>query len=340
MTHIATRDAKIISSARHPFVLTRVRAYFASDSRRTLQTVLGLIWLLDGALQFQSFMYSQGFVQLIQGNAAGQPHWLASSINWGTHLLQLHLALLNTLAALTQVVIGVGLLYRGTVKAALALSFLWSLNVWWIGEGFGLLFNNSASPLTGAPGAVVLYVILGLMVWPTERSAGLLGVRGARAAWATLWLMMAWMWLLVPNSTANATHDQIGEAPSGARWLTSIEHGVANGAKGNGLLIALILALVSAAIGVAVAANWHPKPFLAAAIILNVAYWVVGQGLGGIFTGSATDPNAGLLFIVLAAAMYFLTPIQGSGTEHRSGPYRFEPERRHIGERLAGTTSS
>ena len=35
------------------------RAYFASDARRIAQTALGLIWLLDGALQFQSFMYSK-----------------------------------------------------------------------------------------------------------------------------------------------------------------------------------------------------------------------------------------------------------------------------------------
>ena len=38
-----------------------VRAYFLSDSRRAVLSVLGLIWLLDGALQFQSFMYSSGF---------------------------------------------------------------------------------------------------------------------------------------------------------------------------------------------------------------------------------------------------------------------------------------
>ena len=44
---------------------TRVREYFASDSRRAIQTVLGLIWLLDGALQFQSFMYGKGFIQLL-----------------------------------------------------------------------------------------------------------------------------------------------------------------------------------------------------------------------------------------------------------------------------------
>jgi hypothetical protein len=57
-------------------------------------------------------------------------------------------------------------------------------------------------------------------------------------------------------------------------------------------VIALVLALLSAAIGVAVAKNWRPMPFLVLAIVLNVSYWVIGQGFGGIFyTNSATDPT-------------------------------------------------
>src|SRR3954471_10581285 len=130
------------------------RAYFASDARRAIQTVLGLIWLLDGALQFQSFMYSQGFVHTLVGGAAGQPHWLASSIRWAAHILGSNLTLWNTLSALTQVGIGLGLLYRRTVKGALVVSFAWSFIVWWFAEAFGFLFSNSPSPLTGAPGAV------------------------------------------------------------------------------------------------------------------------------------------------------------------------------------------
>jgi len=202
----------------------RARSYFASDPARFMQTALGLLWLLDGALQFQSFMYSDGFVQMLAKNAAGQPHWLASSINWGADTLQPQLTLLNTLAALTQAAIGLGLLYRRSAKPALVLSFVWSAVVWWIGEGFGMLFNNTANPVTGAPGAVLLYALIGLLAWPNDRPAGLLGVRGARMAWGGLWLLSAWLWLLAPNSSAGATHDAILSAPSGAGWLTSIQH--------------------------------------------------------------------------------------------------------------------
>ncbi len=306
----------------------RVREYFASDSRRTIQTVLGLIWLLDGALQFQSFMYSKGFIQLLTGLSAGQPSWVASSVNWGAHRLQANMDVYNTLFALVQVAIGLGLLYRRTVKPALVVSFLWALVVWWFGEAFGMLFMATtpmggvamASPLTGAPGAVLLYGLIGLVVWPNGRPGGLLGVRGARAAWATLWLLMAYLWL-VEAGGANAISNAINAAPSGMSWLSSVQNSAANGAKGNGVIIALVLGAASAAIGIAVAVNWRAKTFLILAIVLNLAYWVVGQGFGGIFQGGATDPNAGLLFVVFACTMYTLVPYeQPSRSTATEGP--------------------
>jgi hypothetical protein len=288
----------------------RARAYFASDASRTMQTALGLIWLLDGGLQFQSFMYGKGFIQMLTGMAAGQPGWLHDSVVWGAQTLQSNQTLWNTLFALTQVVIGLGLLYRPTVKPALALSFFWALIVWWFGEAFGMMFMLMASPLTGAPGAVSLYALVAAIAWPSARPGGLLGVRGARLAWGGLWLLMAWLWLEAPSSSANAISGAIKAAPSGMSWLSTVQNWATTATKGNGLPIALVLAALSVAIGLAVAANWHPKPFLALAVVLNLAYWVFGQGFGGIFQGGATDPNAGPLFVLLACALYTLVPFQ------------------------------
>jgi hypothetical protein len=292
-----------------------LRAYFASDSRRALQTVLGVIWLLDGALQFQSFMYSQGFTTMLKAMEPGQPHWLASSIGWGARFANGNLDVWNTLFALTQVAIGLGLLFRPTVKLALAGSFAWVIVVWWFGEAFGMLFANAANPLTGAPGGVLLYGLIGLIVWPNGRPGGLLGARGARIMWAALWVVMGWLWLLAPNSSANATHDAISGAPSGMSWLNSVLSHAARLTEGNGFLIALILAIVSVAIGVAVGIDWEPRTFLWLAIYLNAIYWIL-QGFGGLATGSATDPNSGLLFIVLACAVWTTLP-DGSTTPAR-----------------------
>ena len=292
-----------------------LRAYFASDSARTVQTVLGLIWLLDGGLQFQSFMYSKGFVQMLTGMTSGQPGWVASSVNWGAHLAQHNLTVWNSLFALTQVVIGLGLLYRRTVKPALVLSFFWALIVWWFGEAFGMLFMTMASPLTGAPGAVILYALIGAIAWPNGRPGGLLGVQGARIAWGALWVLMAWLWLEAPSSSANAISGAISSAPSGMSWLSTVQLWATHATQGNGLVFAVILALISIAIGLAVALNWHPKEFLIAAVVLNLVYWVIGQGLGGIFAGGATDPNAGPLFVLFAYAMYALVPSEQPATQ-------------------------
>jgi hypothetical protein len=298
--------------------LAALRSYFASDSRRAIQSVLGLVWLLDGGLQLQSFMYSNGFPQMLTGMEPGQPHWLASSLGWGARLAGGDLGLWNSLFALTQIAIGFGLLYRPTVKLALAGSFAWTLVVWSFGEAFGMLFANLANPLTGAPGAVLLYGLIGLIVWPNRRPGGLLGVRGARIAWAAVWVVMGWLWLLGPNSSANAVHDAIGAAPSGMGWLNSVLAHAATLTRGNGLFIAAVLAVVSVAIGIAVGIDWHPRTFLWLAIYLNVVYWVIGQGFGGLATGSGTDPNAGPLFILLACALYSILPDPSSGPDRRA----------------------
>ncbi len=304
----ADAGAGALAGPRSTRAVRSARDYFLSDSRRAIQTVLGLVWLLDGALQFQSFMYSHGFIDMLTQMMPGQPSWLGSSMRWASNIAAGNLDLYNTLFALTQVLIGLGLLYRRTVKPALAVSFVWALIVWWFGEAFGMLFMNMANPLTGAPGAVLLYGIVGLVVWPSDRPGGLLGVRGARTAWAVLWVLMGGLWLLGVNSTANATTTLINAAPSGMSWLTTVQDWAANAAHGNGLVIAVVLAFASFAIGIAVARNWHARAFLIAAIVLNLAYWVLGQGFGGIFNGGATDPNAGPLFVLLAWALYATAP--------------------------------
>ena len=298
-----------------------LRAYFASDARRTIQSFLGLIWLLDGILQFQSFMYSNGFPQMLTGMEPGQPHWLSSSLGWGARFAGGNLDFWDTLFGLTQVAIGLGLLFRPTVKLALAGSFVWVAIVWWFGEAFGMLFANAANPLTGAPGAVLLYALIGLIVWPNQRPGGLLGTLGTRIAWAVLWVLMGFLWLLAPNSSANATHNAISAAPSGMGWLNSLLSSAAKATAGNGFLIALILAAISILIGVAVGIDWHAHTFLWLAIYLNILYWVFGQGFGGLATGSATDVNAGPLFVLLACAVYTAlprNPTERAGTPERS----------------------
>ena len=126
----------------------------AVRSQRVLQIILGLFWILDAALQFQPFMFGSGFVENnILANASGQPFVLGDFITHIGNFVAPDIAVWNTFFALIQLFIGVGLLFRGTVRPALAVSFAWVLGVWVIGEGLGMLLTGTASALTGAPGS-------------------------------------------------------------------------------------------------------------------------------------------------------------------------------------------
>ncbi len=315
-TSAADVSAGAVTGAGGRSFASELRRYFASDGVRTIQSVLGLIWLLDGGLQFQAFMYGKGFTQFLTDLTVGQPNWVADSVTWGAHRLASNQGLFNTLFALVQVAIGLGLLYRPTVKPALAASFAWVLIVWWFGEAFGMLFMATtgmggvpmATALTGAPGAVLLYALIGAIVWPNGRPGGLLGARGAKWVWCGLWLLMAYLWLTPPSTTPDGVTNAINAAPSGMSWLSTVQDWVANHAQGNGEWIAIVLALVSAAIALGVVLDRHPRACLVAGIVLGLAYWVVGEGFGGIPQGGATDPNSGPLWVLLACSVYMLLP--------------------------------
>jgi len=99
--------------------------------RRALQMCLGLVWLLDAGLQFQPYMFGPFFVtQGIKLSTAGSPSVVASSVDWVSQLMLQHVALYNALFATTQLLIGCGMLFRRTLRLALAGSIAWALAVW------------------------------------------------------------------------------------------------------------------------------------------------------------------------------------------------------------------
>jgi len=283
-----------------------------SITRSGLRITLGLIWLLDGALQFQSFMYSHGFLkEVIEPNAAMQPAWIGNSIISAAHFAGHNLALWDTMFGLVQVAIGLGLLFRATVRPALLASFGWALVVWWFGEGFGMIPMGMASPLTGAPGAVLLYGLIGLLVWPSDEAerdgtsagAGLIGERGGLIVWSLLWAGAAALWCLSVNRAADATSEALKTASGNSmHWLASLQSSLAGSTNGHGEVIAIVLAILSLAIAVGVWTRLRTEALLLGAL-LSIAYWAFGQGLGNLTSGKATDPNAGPLFVLLALAL-------------------------------------
>jgi hypothetical protein len=101
-------------------------------------------------------------------------------------------------------------------------------------------------------------------------------------------------------------HDAIANSPSGARWLSSIHSTVAAATAGHGMVIAVGAAVLSAAIGVAGLLGRCARLALALSTAIAVVYMIIGQGMGGVLTGSGTDPGTGPLLILLAISIYAL----------------------------------
>ena len=60
------------------------------DARRVLQLALAAVWLLDAVLQYQSFMFTKAFGQMLAGTASGNPEVVASPISWDARLVEHH----------------------------------------------------------------------------------------------------------------------------------------------------------------------------------------------------------------------------------------------------------
>ena len=82
------------------------------------------------------------------------------------------MVLLNAIFATIQLLLGLGIAFRPTVPGrAGRLDRRGRLGVWWFGEGLGGVLSGAASPLNGAPGAVILYALLAVLLWPADREA-------------------------------------------------------------------------------------------------------------------------------------------------------------------------
>jgi hypothetical protein len=282
--------------------------------RGRLTVALGLVWLLDAALQFQPFMFTRAFVtRIIEPAASGDPSIVSGPLLWAAHLMLHHIALFNGVFATTQLLIAFGLLVPRTRKVALLGSVAYALSVWWLGEGLGGVLTG-ASPLAGLPGGVVLYALIALLLWPAKTRnrypaavpavRGLFGANGARLLWAALWGSFAFYLLLPANRGAKALAQIFTAAASGEPgWLRSVEAALANAVGSHGALISVLLALTSAFIALGIFKPSLVKPALMTAGAFGLVIWVA-EAFGGIFSGTGTDPNTGPLLVLLAACYW------------------------------------
>jgi hypothetical protein len=284
----------------------------ALDQRRKLQLALAVLWLLDGVLQYQPFMFGQAFPQMLAGTSSGNPAAVASPIGWSAAFIDHHLAVTNAVFATIQVALGLGIACRPTVKLALSASVVWALGVWWLGEGLGAVLTGSASPVNGAPGAVILYALLAVLLWPADTDPAApfvagraVGRRVAQALWLVLWASLAFFALQPASRAPRAISGMISGMASGQPgWLAWIDNHAASALGSNGLAASIVLA---AALVVVAAGPYLPARLARAALVLALVVAAViwlAEGLGGILTGAGTDPNSGPLLALLAIAFW------------------------------------
>lgn len=310
---------------------TRSRLRTAT-ARRKLQVALGLIWLVDSALQYQPYMFTKAFVtQLIDPTIPGNPDWISSSQTWAAGVMIHHVALYNAVFATTQLLLAAAILWPRTTKLGLGGSAGWAILVWWFGEGLGGILT-STSPVMGAPGAAILYAFVALAIWPHQdqgereflaqgtsvADTGILGRYVPRLGWSVLWLGLVDLGLQSTNRSPSSLHDTVLSASAGEPgWITSLDRAIAAPLANHGTESSIALAALYLLVAAGVWNRTLLRPTLVLALLLAAALWAA-EDFGGIFTGSGTDVNTGPLLALFALALW---PGGTSSYAERTDPY-------------------
>ena len=295
-------------------------------SRKLLQRILGVLWLIDGVLQLQPQMFTMNMVNgVMKPMLSGQPGPVESSLQFIVNQTASHLTAVNLLIAIVQILLGVAflLLPQRWIKPVVLVSIIWALIVWYGGEGMSMLLTGQSSILTGAPGAVLLYPLLGLVVYPRVSATGkeqeeskkvndegLLSRGVLRWVLAGFWIFAALL-QLQPNwwqagQISQAIGAMVGQGGLNTALVDPVLHNISN-ATANieiPLNIALIVVFLALGIALAVVKNSQVRPFLLVSLILSILIWYFTEGFGMILTGMATDFNSGLLLVIMALACW------------------------------------
>jgi hypothetical protein len=325
-TRVSTPPAASVSSMGSPRALMVPQR----DLQRTFQMALATVWLLDAVLQLQPFMFtpgSSGFSGMLRGLASQNPGWIAHTITWNASIVDHHPVSTNASFAVIQFVIGFGIVSRRTLRPALGLSIVWSLAVWWFGEGLGHVFSGGASPFGGGPGGVLFYALLAILLWPRAGSdqpfvaARAVGVKMAKALWAAVWALLALLSVVGSGRSPESLHNMVAGLNRGEPgWLTRIDASSESFFLHHGTTAAIALAVVC--LTVAAGIFLPPRYARASVVLASVVFaviWVAVQNFGGILAGGATDPDAGLLIVLLALLYWPLSDDRASAIDVASG---------------------
>jgi cytochrome oxidase Cu insertion factor (SCO1/SenC/PrrC family) len=303
-----------------------VRSGSASEpaGRRLLRVGFGLIWILDGLLQAQPKMAGGLASQVIEPIAAASPTWVQHLVNWGGSVWSFHPITAAAASVWIQVGIGAWLIiavHGPWSRLAGLASVAWGLVVWVFGESFGGIFAPGLSWLTGAPGAVLIYVVAGALIalpegaWRSPRLGRLL-LGGIGLFFIGMAVLQTWpgrgYWQGTshgqPGTLAGMVQSMSGT--SQPHVLSALLASFGSFAASNGFAVNLVVVIVLAGMG-GIFLSGRPRLVRYAVwfgIVFCLADWVLVQDLG-FLGGLGTDPNSMIPWILLFSAGYLaLTP--------------------------------
>jgi len=329
------------------------------SARRFLRMSFGLLWILDGVLQAQPEMAAGLPSQVAQPAAAASPGWVQAVANAGGTIWSFHPVEAAAAATWIQIGLGVWLLVapKGwSLRLAGLGSVAWGLVVWVFGEAFGGVFAPGLSWLSGAPGAVVLYIVAGVLLalpanaWSSPRLGRVL-LSCIGLFWLGMAVLQAWpgrsTWIGgMDGGLSGMISDMAGLTQPG--WQSAMINWSYQLASHHAALVNLIavLGLTLAAGGLLAGAGplpatgplggigrslglHAPRPRLLRVVILSaipfcLVVWVLVQDFG-VPGGLGTDPNSMIPWLLLLWTGYRVVTSPPSPVPATERPRTFSP---------------
>ena len=284
--------------------------------RRGLQISLGVVWLADGALQLQPFMFGRGFVnQILMPAYMGSPGW-GHRPGDGLHPARparpgrLERRVRRHPAADR----------RCAVVAADRHGRRWpraSRGRWPCGgSARGWAACSAARPARSPARPGRSSCTRYWPCWPGPRRLADRppGPSPRAARWAAAEPgPRGWHCGAVPATSScrrrtgrpvPCTTRSRAWRPGNRAGSPAMDRAVASTAGGHGTVISIAFAVIFVAVGLGVFWAATTRAALVLSVITALAIWVFGENFGAILSGHGTDPNSGLLLVLLAAAFW------------------------------------
>lgn len=280
---------------------------------RILTIGVGILWLVDGLLQFLPNQGVHTLDVMVMGGW-GQPAWLISLIDTVVNLIYVHgwSEIFSLVLGIGQVLVGVLVLLgpnRRWGRVGLYASLPCALVVWTLGEWLGGVagfWSGGITFLNGGPGAVLLYLLGAWIVLPQGRVFAGDAVTRVRRVVGSLWVLGALFQSVPPLWNGQVLTRTFAESRVltvqgfWVRPIVWVEHGVV--AAGPVWNAAFVLSML--AIGLLILLARDPWGVYLYAGIWVLFIWWIGENFGGMPSLAYTDPNTGPAWAALMLPLF------------------------------------